>query len=129
MKVYLRKHGLLRSATKESNGVKSHDLGRQLISPRREITLPYFSNAIFARVVWFLASSCCNHISSKSYSSIRDKKNRLSYNAPNWRWQSFHRGFLRIKVQSHLRNKERTKQWLQFRRTIMDFYLPTSLST
>ena len=42
------------------------------------------------------------------------QKSRLSYNhnAPNWRWQSFHRRFRRSKVQSHLWTKERTQQWI-----------------
>ena len=44
---------------------------------------------------------------------VAGKKSRLLYdhNAQNWWWQLFHRHFRRSKVQSHLRTKERIKQW------------------
>ena len=72
---------------KMSNGVKSHDLGGQLISPRRKIMRPgnvSCNKAIFSRIVWHVAPFCWSHTFSKSYSSIASKKSRLSYdhNAP-----------------------------------------------
>ena len=79
--VYLHKHRPSRSPTKKSNGVKSHDLGGQLISPWREITQPgnvSFNKAKFARVVWHVAPSSWNHIFSKSHSSISGKT-KVSY--------------------------------------------------
>ena len=67
---------------KKSNSVKSHDLGSQLISPRRGIM-----RALFAPVMWQVALFCWNHKFSKSYSLIANKNSRLScdHNAPNWR--------------------------------------------
>ena len=61
----------------KSNGVKSNDLGEQLISPRREIMRPGIvscNKAIFARIVWQVRPSCWNYIFSNSYSSIAGKK-------------------------------------------------------
>ena len=58
--VYLHKNGLSPHEQK-SNGIKSHDLGDQLISLLREITQPgsvFCNKAIFARVVWHVAPSC-----------------------------------------------------------------------
>ena len=40
MKIYLHKYSLSHSPTKKSNGVKSHELGIQLISLIHEITRP-----------------------------------------------------------------------------------------
>ena len=63
--------------------------------------------------------SMWNYLVETTYSPSRIlqwqvKKSRLpcDHNAPNWRWQSFHRSFRRNKVQLHLRTKERTKHWL-----------------
>ena len=81
----MHKHGLSRSPTKKSNGVKSHDLGDQLISPRREITRPgngSCNKAIFARVVWHVAPSFLNHVLSKSYSLIASIKCRREIRRP-----------------------------------------------
>ena len=79
LKVFLHKYGLLRSPTKKkkSNGVKAHDVGGQLISPRQEITRPgnvSCNNVIFVRVMWHVPPSCWNHIFFKSHFSIAGKK-------------------------------------------------------
>ena len=63
LKVYLHKYGLSRSPTKkECNGVKSHDLGGQLILPRRE------GQEISLAIKPYSLVLCGNHIFSKSYS-------------------------------------------------------------
>ena len=82
LKVYLHKRGLPGRPKKKCNGVKSYGLGGQLISPRREIIRPRnisWNKAIFARVVGHMVPSCWNHIFSKTYSWIAEKKCLLSY--------------------------------------------------
>ena len=61
VEVYLNEEGLSRSPTKKPVNVKAHNLGVQLISPRREITRPgnvSCNKAIFALVVLHVAPSC-----------------------------------------------------------------------
>ena len=68
---------------KRSNGLKSYDLGGQLITPQGVITRPgnmSFNKAIFARIVWHVAT----HILQVVFFNSR-QKSQLSYdlNASN----------------------------------------------
>ena len=102
---------LSRSPTKKSNGVESHDLGGQLISPRWEITRPrkvFCNKAVFAQVVLHATLSCWNHIFPRSYSSNSSKK--VGYHMTiTLRIDGGSRSII-VFAQSHLRTKERSKQ-------------------
>ena len=70
------------------NGVKSHDLGGQFWSPKRENTWPgniSWGDWIVSLAVWHVVSSCWNHVSATSISSNFGRKNCVivsRYRAP-----------------------------------------------